>query len=243
MPPFSEETFLFMSDLWANNSKIWFDLNRKRYEDHVQKPLKELAAELAAPVSSFLANAGGRVKVSRINNDIRFSPGKPLYKEHMWISFGGVVGTGCADLFFGISGSGWSAGAGISASKREPLDGWRENLIAQSGRWAKFADAMQDTYGFRTYAENPYGRPLYPNVPDPVRFLVQAREVWLVTNPRRTFGEAPAKEAFIALAAMLPAYIFMTAPRALLNERLEELTDAFEPPDEVVRRVWEAVGA
>jgi len=237
----SPESFKFMADLWTNNSKLWFDENRKRYEEHVQKPLKALAESLSAPVSSILPEFTGKAKVSRINNDIRFSPNKPLYKQHMWISFGGVVGTGCADLFVGISGSGWSAGAGIGAPKREPLDGWRENLVAESARWEKYRRALEDSYGLLVYPENSYSKPLYPAAPASIQPILQAREVWLVTQPRPDFTGDPTHELYLALCAILPAHLFMVAPRALLPARLAELGREIKAPDKTIEKLWKAL--
>ena len=81
--PIGTESFQFMKDLWDNNNKSWFDENRKRYEKVLRNPMKELAEDLSGPISIILPEFTGKVKVSRINNDIRFSPNKPPYKEHM----------------------------------------------------------------------------------------------------------------------------------------------------------------
>jgi len=234
----SEESFRFMANLWANNNKPWFDANRNRYDEHIRKPLKALAEALAIPVASVLPEFTGRAKISRINNDIRFSPGKPLYKQHMWISFGGVVGTGCADLFFGISGSGWSAGAGIGAPKREPLDEWRESLIAHFAIWKRYVKAMQSYFGLLLYPENQYSRLLYPQAPSAIQPLLQAREVWMLTKPRLDFTGDPAREIFTSLCAILPAGLFMMLPSGLLGDRLKELGREVKAPDGEVGAVW-----
>jgi len=241
MTTLSSESFQFMADLWVNNSKPWFDENRKRYEEHVQKPMKALAETLSGPVSSILPEFTGKAKVSRINNDIRFSPNKPLYKQHMWISFGGVVGTGCADMFIGIAGSGWSAGAGIGASKREPLEGWRENLITHAKLWDKYNDAMDKTFGLLVYPENCYSKQLYPSAPPSIQPILQAREVWLVTKPRKEFTGDPAHDLYLALCAILPAHLFMIAPKAFLTDRLAELGRSIKAPDKQVEKVWKAL--
>ena len=81
------DAFKFMADLQQNNNKAWFDANRTRYEQYVRDPMKALAGALEDPVFFILPEFSGRAKVSRINNDIRFSPNKPPYKERVWISF------------------------------------------------------------------------------------------------------------------------------------------------------------
>jgi uncharacterized protein (TIGR02453 family) len=237
----SSESFRFMAELQQNNNKPWFDANRERYEEHVRKPLKALAETLAGPVAALLPEFSGRAKVSRINNDIRFSKGKPLYKQHMWISFGGVATDGCADLFVGISGAGWSAGAGIGAPKREPLDGWRENLIVHAKVWKKYSTAMEKARGLMAYTENSYTRPLHPDAPAELQPLLQAREVWLVENPRLDFDGDPAHELYKGICRMLPAYLFMALPSAMLRERLGDLPERAQAPDGSVVKVWKAV--
>ncbi len=240
MAGLSGESFKFMADLWQNNNKPWFDANRPRYEEHVKLPLKGLAEDLALPVSSILPEFSGKAKVSRINNDIRFSPNKPIYKQHMWISFGGMMPCE-ADFFLGISGSGWSAGAGIGAPKREPLEVWRTNLIRHADKWRRYTGALEEAGGLHVFTENPYSRPLYPDAPADVLDLLQARSAWLLMNPRQDFVNDPMRECFLDLCRMLPAYLFMVVPGGELLARLGELGKSIKAPDNGVGGIWEAV--
>jgi len=238
MAQLSKESIEFMADLWKNNSKLWFDANRGRYDEYVRLPLKALAESLAVPVTSILPEFSGKAKVSRINNDIRFAPNKPLYKEHMWVSFGGMMPEE-ADFFVGISGSGWSAGAGIGAPKREPLEIWRVNLIRFFPRWQRYRTALEESCGLRIYAENPYAKPLFPTAPQPLQQLLQARSTWLITGPHQEFGADPHRMAFLDLCRILPAYFFMVIPPDQLEQRLMELGTTIKPPDGEIEKLWE----
>jgi len=70
----TQETYDFLAELEKNNSKVWFDENRKRYEQFVRQPIKSLAEALDDPVSLIMTEFDGKSKISRINNDIRFTP-------------------------------------------------------------------------------------------------------------------------------------------------------------------------
>ena len=73
---------LFLQDLAANNNKLWFDENRKRYE--------AVRVEFMALVATSIQEIGKRVKlpplepkdcVFRINRDIRFAKGQDALQE------------------------------------------------------------------------------------------------------------------------------------------------------------------
>jgi uncharacterized protein (TIGR02453 family) len=65
----------FFRGLELDNSKRYFEANRRRYETEVRGPMEELAAELA-PIL-------GPAKLFRINRDVRFSADKSPYKTNV----------------------------------------------------------------------------------------------------------------------------------------------------------------
>lgn len=85
MPHFSEDFISFFKELAANNSKGWMDENRKWYEKEVRDAFKEFVQDMILRVRQF----DGEIEIDpkdaifRINNDIRFNPDKPLYKNHV----------------------------------------------------------------------------------------------------------------------------------------------------------------
>lgn len=240
MASISEETFRFMALLSKNNNKSWFDQNRKRYEKHVRNPLRALAEMLEDPVSLVLPEFSGKAKVSRINNDIRFSPNKPPYKERMWISFGGESSR-CANLFAGVDANGWTTGAGIAEPKRLPLETWRTNLLTFKDVWRKYAEAIGLGDKVKAHLENPYKKPLYPDVPDDLRDLVQARGVWFVDRYRRDFELSPFDDLSRGICCFLPAYLFMTIPARNLPARLAALGNRIIAPDRDIHNLWKSL--
>ena len=239
MNALSRESFKFMAELWQENSKPWFDANRGRYDNHVLHPMRELAAVLEGPVSHILPEFNGNAKLSRINNDLRFTPNKPPYKQHMWISFGERGAP--ADFFAAIGGSGWAAGVGIGSPQRNALDGWRRNLIHRPDQWQGYISALNTGRGIQVFPEKPYRKPLFKEIPDQVFDLVQAREIWLVEAPKLTFEDDPAREFFRGLCRVLPLYLFMILDQDALEERLGELCQKITAPDEEVKRLWKGM--
>jgi uncharacterized protein (TIGR02453 family) len=88
---FTPTTISFLKDLKENNYKEWFEQNRPVYEEHLLKPLRQLAVDLD-PV---LKRIDARIEtspsigkaVSRIYRDTRFSNDKSPYRTEAWLSF------------------------------------------------------------------------------------------------------------------------------------------------------------
>lgn len=70
----------FLRELEANNDRDWFKAERRRYDELLVAPARELGEELEA--------AGfGRAHLFRPWNDTRFHPGPPI-KEHLGLAVG-----------------------------------------------------------------------------------------------------------------------------------------------------------
>ncbi len=240
MSTITAESFRFMAELYKNNNRQWFDANRQRYERHVFRPLKSIAESLTGPVASILPEFSGRPRVSRINNDIRFHPNKPPYKEHMWISFKSGKENN-AEIFAGVGRRGWFAGCHIEAGSREPLDDWRRNLLDNADIWRRYATAADLGEKVMMDIENPYKKPLFPDMPEDLRELVQARGVWLVYEPGKKIDETAEECFFCGICRILPLYLFMTIPPVHLLERITELGAKINPPNEEVGAMWKAL--
>lgn len=235
--PLGKEAWQFMAELWDNNSKEWFDQNRKRYETVLRDPFKAVALALHEPIAALLPELSGKPKISRINKDIRFAPDAPPYKEHVWCSFG----EGQAVIFFGLSREGWSSGCMIGSPKRDDLHHWRRNLVDHHETWARYIESMSTFGGLRTHIGNAYKKPLYDDIPDSVLELVQAKDLVLYTTPRADTGENIEKELFAAVAAMVPAWYFMSSPMHLLKDHLKRLNGEMTAPFDEVEKVWSSI--
>src|SRR6476661_3037114 len=127
---FSKEAFKFFRDLKRNNHKDWMDANRERYQAVVVQPLKKLMEEMAPAVlkldSRFETTGRRGANLSRINNDIRFSKDKTLYKTHMYLKFSVPISAELesGQLYTGVSMDMATAGFRIyggSKRKASPL--------------------------------------------------------------------------------------------------------------------------
>ena len=89
--PFTEETFAFLADLEANNSKDWFEANRERYETHWKTPafgfIDLVAEEMGRLQPPLKAEARLNGSLRRINRDVRFSKDKSPYAPRLHIVF------------------------------------------------------------------------------------------------------------------------------------------------------------
>lgn len=85
---FTPETFRFLRELRADNTREWFEANRARWEAHGKQPLQAFIREfrplLAEIAPRFVADDKS---VFRINRDIRFSKDKSPYKTHIAAQF------------------------------------------------------------------------------------------------------------------------------------------------------------
>jgi uncharacterized protein (TIGR02453 family) len=83
------EALEFLRDLEDNNDRDWFRANRRRYDEHVVAPARELAEKLSDL---------GEPHFFRPYNNLRFRPGPPI-KEHLGVAIGyGAAGGYYIDL-------------------------------------------------------------------------------------------------------------------------------------------------
>ena len=85
-----QSTLTFLKNLKKNNSKEWFDANRKSYEvartDFIN--LIDEVLQIHGKKDEDLASQNAKETVFRINRDIRFSKDKTPYKTHLAAGFG-----------------------------------------------------------------------------------------------------------------------------------------------------------
>ncbi len=88
---FSAQSFDFLMENRFMNSKEWFYEHKHIYDEHVLKPLTELAIEMAPTIemldSTIVTTPKINKVLSRIYRDTRFSKDKSLFRESVWLSF------------------------------------------------------------------------------------------------------------------------------------------------------------
>jgi len=146
--------YAFLEQLSQNNSKEWMDANRKAYNEHkafFTQWLKGLSGQLEGVDPDYTAPAGNKPKVFRINNNRRFHPNKPTYKDH----FAGELDASPKKCFFYmhfglketfIAGGLYHALPETIAKIRDAIDynGHELRAIVQHGDFAQMFGAFKD---------------------------------------------------------------------------------------------------
>jgi len=105
----SEDFQRFFIGLELDNSKRYFDANKKLYLERVRGPLEALLAELEPEF--------GKGKIARANRDIRFSANKAPYKTNVYaMTPGGYVA---------LDAKGLTAAGGRYEMEKSQLDAYR----------------------------------------------------------------------------------------------------------------------
>lgn len=146
----------FLEELKDNNSKEWFDINRKRYEK-LRKEFLEFVKTLIFEISTFdneVAYLQPKDCIFRINKDIRFSKDKSPYKTN----FGAYIvkngkKSGNAGYYFHIEPDNFFLAGGIYAPKPENLKEIRLEIYNNPDKFLKlinnkdFKDAFGEIWG------------------------------------------------------------------------------------------------
>ena len=113
---FSDEGLVFYEGLEADNSKTYWTEHRQAYEEHVRRPMQELADELAPEF--------GTPKLFRPYRDVRFSHDKTPYKTHQ----GAVLhleGRGVGSVYVQVSADGLRVSGGCWRLQPDQVDRYR----------------------------------------------------------------------------------------------------------------------
>jgi uncharacterized protein (TIGR02453 family) len=106
------EALEFLRELEDNNDSGWFRANRRRYDEHLVAPARELADMLSDL---------GTPHVFRPYNNVRFRPGPPI-KEHLGVAIGyGAAG----GFYFDLSLDGLLVAAGLHQPAPDQLERFR----------------------------------------------------------------------------------------------------------------------
>ncbi len=132
---FSKQTLNFFRDLAQNNSKMWFDQNKERYEQQVLVPSRDFILAMGARLKKIApeVQADPRVNKSlfRLNRDIRFSPDKTPYKTHLgvWFWEGPRPRMECSGFYFHLEYQRFMLGVGLYAFPKDMLEAYRQSVV------------------------------------------------------------------------------------------------------------------
>ena len=131
MAYFTQDYLDFFSELRINNSKLFFDENRKRYEKHVKEPFKDFVSDLLIRTQEIDPEITMEAKhaIFRINRDIRFSKDKTPYKTYKSAGFSkGGKKSNYAGFYFGLSNTTIYIGGGSWGMEKEAVNAIRNEI-------------------------------------------------------------------------------------------------------------------
>lgn len=111
----------FFEGLEADNSKAYWESNRKVYEEAVRAPMEALLAEVEPEFGPF--------KIMRPYRDLRFSADKTPYRTNI----GAGSHLGGAGVYVSFSGQGLFAGVGIWHLSKDQLVRYRDAVDGPPG--------------------------------------------------------------------------------------------------------------
>jgi uncharacterized protein (TIGR02453 family) len=115
----------FFHGLKRDNSKAYFEAHRSVYEEQVRQPMEALFSELEQDLGP-----GNEVKIFRLNRDLRFSPDKRPYKEHLGAYISGAAASG---FYLQISDDGLYAAIGSHELAPDQLTRFRDAVAGKDG--------------------------------------------------------------------------------------------------------------
>ncbi len=115
----------FFLGLKRDNSKAYFEAHRSVYEEQVRQPMEALLAELEQGLGP-----GTEAKIFRLNRDLRFSPDKRPYKEHLGAYMSGARASG---VYLQVSNEGLYIALGSHEMAPDQLTRFRDAVAGRDG--------------------------------------------------------------------------------------------------------------
>ena len=115
----------FFRGLKEDNSKTFFEAHRQVYEEQVRQPMEALLAEIQQDLGPDV-----EIKIFRLNRDLRFSPDKRPYKEHLGAY---VSSTRAGGIYLQVSNDGLYLAVGSHEMAPDQLTRFRDAVAGKVG--------------------------------------------------------------------------------------------------------------
>jgi uncharacterized protein (TIGR02453 family) len=132
---FPREFFSYFEKLKKNNSKEWFENNRKDYEKYVLHPSREFVIEMGKKLRRIAPEINAIPKINKslfkINRDVRFSKDKSPYKTYMgiWLWDGNRKRMESPGFYLHAENNTLFIGVGIKMFPKPVLDRYRQAVM------------------------------------------------------------------------------------------------------------------
>jgi uncharacterized protein (TIGR02453 family) len=131
---FSDRTLRFLKDLGRHNNRDWFQAHRSSYEEDLLEPALAFIEAIGPLLTKFSPEARAEPRVGgsmmRINRDIRFSPDKRPYKDHLDMTFRCGPEKSSPGYWFRLRPTGLVLGAGMHMLDKPELERHRKAVAA-----------------------------------------------------------------------------------------------------------------
>lgn len=157
---FGSDCLRFLAGIEADNTKAYFDANRRVYDDQVRRPLQQLCLAVgdrlaAGPVPEIRYEPKVGRSMFRINRDLRFSKDKTPYHPHLDLAWwlGDDPKTSPA-FIMRIRHDELLTGVGVFALAGTSLDRFRAAVVGEPGvELARITESISDAVPSATSSE------------------------------------------------------------------------------------------
>ena len=145
---FPVEFVSFFENLKKNNTKEWFEKNRKDYENFILHPSREFVVAMGKKLRRIAPEINAIPQVNKslfkINRDIRFSKDKSPYKTYMgiWMWEGNRKRMESSGFYLHVENKTILIGVGIKMFPKPLLDRYRQS-VADKKLGAEFKKAVK----------------------------------------------------------------------------------------------------
>jgi uncharacterized protein (TIGR02453 family) len=157
-PGFPNDTLEFLDELRDNNTRLWFNENKSRYEASVLEPSLHLIRCLEKPLSKaspFLDVVAKKVggSLMRIYKDTRFSTDKTPYKTNIGIQFRHAAGKNvhAPGIYVHIEPSNCFVGAGVWRPDSTAINSIRSYIEHNESAWKRAVEKRPFSTQFSLY--------------------------------------------------------------------------------------------
>jgi uncharacterized protein (TIGR02453 family) len=132
---FPREFFSFFENLKKNNSKEWFEKNRKDYEKYILHPSREFVIEMGKKLRRIAPEINAIPQINKslfkINRDVRFSKDKSPYKTYsgIWLWEGNRKRMESSGFYLHAENKTVLIGVGIKMFPKPFLDRYRQAVV------------------------------------------------------------------------------------------------------------------
>ena len=210
------ETVKFLKELKKNNSKEWFDQNRKAYEQAKENYL-DFAGEVLGrmkKIDTSLTDLEPKQCVFRINRDVRFSKNKDPYKTNMGASFSkGGKKIQCAGYYFHLEPGASFIGGGFWMPMAPELNKIRQEIDYNVEAFNKIINKkkFKDIFGSLSESEKLSRPPKGYDAENPAIELLKLKSFIVMTavDDTELTGKDFSKKVVDHFEAMMPLVDFL----------------------------------